>query len=309
MKLKYYALPIGVVVIWSFNPIVAKLSARVIDPAAMVFYRWLIAGVFMAPFLVRPAWQQRQAILKTLPKLAVLGLLGMVFFQDLAYIAAKTTSVTNMGLIVTLMPLFAMGFSVSLLGEKVSRGDLAGSILSIAGLVYLFSEGTPTRLLTHGVTPGDGLMLLAVLAYSAYGVLLKRWQLPFTRWVSLFVQVWCAVVVSLIYYLLHGAPEFSLSVFNLSLVLFAALPASILAPILWIAAVQHFGATRATATMNLVPIVTVAIAVFFLGEPLHAYHLWGGGAALLGVILAQRWTCPLLNRSTSVSNACAPNVR
>ncbi len=39
-------------------------------------------------------------------------------------------------------------------------------------------EGDPSRLLSQGIGRGDALMFLAVLAYAAYGLLLRRWAIP-----------------------------------------------------------------------------------------------------------------------------------
>ena len=45
--------------------------------------------------------------------------------------------------------------------------------------------------------------------------------------------------------------------------------------------------------MNMLPVFTVAIALLFLGETLHAYDAIGGAVTLLGVLLAQCWKRPL----------------
>jgi drug/metabolite transporter (DMT)-like permease len=39
--------------------------------------------------------------------------------------------------------------------------------------------------------------------------------------------------------------------------------------------------------MNLMPLCTALIAVITLGEPIHGYHLLGGGLILTGVMLSQ----------------------
>lgn len=50
--------------------------------------------------------------------------------------------------------------------------------------------------------------------------------------------------------------------------------------------------------MNLSPIFTAIIAVLFLHEQLHSYHIIGGGITLAGVALAQRLRKPLFGRSS-----------
>ena len=39
--------------------------------------------------------------------------------------------------------------------------------------------------------------------------------------------------------------------------------------------------------MNLMPLCTALLAVITLGEPIHGYHLLGGGLILTGVMISQ----------------------
>ncbi|MDB5775009.1 MAG: multidrug transporter [Herbaspirillum sp.] len=296
MQLKHTIFPVIAVLIWSANTVVSKLAANVIDPAAISFYRWLLAGIVLALFCGKQVWRQRRQILPYVPKLFVLGMLGMVMYQCLAYIAAQTTTATNMGIIVSLMPLLAVGLSV-LLGEAATVGSVLGGVLSLFGLAYLLSQGDPAALLSHGVTIGDGLMLLASLSYAGYSVLLKRWTLPFNKWHALTVQIWTVIPPLFIYYLSQSAPPMTAA--GLPLVLYAGIPASIFAPFLWMYGVGKLGPSRTAMLMNLLPVSTVLIAVLFLGESLHGYHLIGGGITLLGVALAQYLKRPLGRRTAA----------
>ncbi|MNG20202.1 EamA-like transporter family protein [compost metagenome] len=47
------------------------------------------------------------------------------------------------------------------------------------------------------------------------------------------------------------------------------------------------GAERTSVFMNLMPLCTALIAVISLGEPIHGYHLLGGGLILTGVMISQ----------------------
>lgn len=288
---KHYLLPVIAVLIWAINTIVSKLAVGVVDPAAIAFYRWLLAGALLALVFGRQVWRQRAIVRRYGWKLFVLGLLGMVMYQCLAYVAAQTTSATNMGILASLMPLLAVALSVALLGEAATLGGVLGGLLSLLGLGYLLSRGEPAALLAHGAALGDALMLLACLSYAAYGVLLKRWKIPLNNWHSLLVQIGSVLPVLFIYYLMRGAAPVSLA--GLPLVLFAGIPASVIAPFLWMHGVAKLGPSKATTLMNLLPVFTVLIAVMFLGESLHAYHVIGGGVTLLGVALAQSLKRPL----------------
>jgi len=283
--------PLIAVLIWSVNTIVSKLSADAIDPAAISFYRWLLALLVLTPFCLPGVWRHRRTIKSHLGQLLLLGLLGMVLYQSLAYYAAHSVSAVMMGILGATIPLLTILLSLLVLRLAPTRGILLGGILSFIGLVWLVSAGNPAQLLAQRPGNGEVMMLAASTSYALYGVLTKRWAIPLPTWQSLYVQIFFGVVLLLPGFLL--APEVALTQQNLPLVLFAGLFASIVAPFLWILGVQRLGASTTSIFMNVVPVFTALIAVLFLHEQLHSYHWIGGGITLTGVILAQRLKTPL----------------
>ena len=156
------------------------MSAGLIAPAAIGFYRWALAGALLTPFALPGAWAQRAQILRHWPKLAVLGGLAMALYQGLAYVAASTTTATNMGIITAMIPLLTIVVSALVLRERPTLMALLGGLVSLAGLsLLLIGEGRSGRLLQVGANPGDLLMGVAALAYALYGVLLRLWA---CRW-------------------------------------------------------------------------------------------------------------------------------
>ncbi|MCE9936938.1 DMT family transporter [Serratia liquefaciens] len=283
--------PLLAVLIWSINAVVSKLSATAIDPAAISFYRWLLALITLTPFVLPGVIRHWSAIRTNWWKLLVLGMLGMVLYQSLAYYAAHSVSALFMGIIVSLIPLLTILISIVLLRVAPTVGIAIGSLLSLGGLIWLVSAGNPGELLQHGIGKGELMMFAATASYALYGVLTKRWAIALPNWQSLYVQILFGVVLLLPNFLM--AQDVSLTSQNIPLVLFAGIPASIVAPYLWIHGVMRLGANTASIFMNLAPVFTAIIAVLFLHEHLHSYHLIGGGITLLGVILSQRLRTPL----------------
>lgn len=283
--------PLIAVLIWSVNTIVSKLSADSIDPAAISFYRWLLALLVLTPFCLPGVWRHRHTLKAHLGQLLLLGLLGMVLYQSLAYYAAHTVSAVMMGILGATIPLLTILLSLLLLRLAPTRGILLGGLLSFAGLVWLVSAGNPAQLLHQRPGNGELMMLAASTSYALYGVLTKRWAIPLPTWQSLYVQIFFGVLLLLPGFL--HAPDVTLNAANVPLVLFAGLFASIIAPFLWILGVQRLGASTTSIFMNLIPVFTALIAVLFLHEQLQLYHWTGGGITLTGVMLAQRLKTPL----------------
>lgn len=286
-----FLFPLFAVLIWSVNAIVSKVSAGAIDPAAISFYRWLLALLALTPFVLPGVWRNRQQLKTQWWRLLILGLLGMVLYQSLAYYAAHSVTALFMGILNALIPLLTVLLSLVILRLAPTLGILIGGVVSFAGLVWLVSQGNLQQLLSHGLGKGEMMMLAASTSYALYGVLTKRWSLPLPNWQSLYVQILFGVLLLTPGFLL--APTVQLTMENIPLVLFAGIPASIIAPFLWIQGVQRLGASTASIFMNLVPVFTAIIAVLFLHEQLHSYHWIGGGLTLAGVIVAQRLKIPL----------------
>lgn len=288
--------PLLAVLIWSINAVVSKVSATAIDPAAISFYRWALALIVLTPFVLPGALRNWPAIRANWWKLLILGLLGMVLYQSLAYYAAHSVSALFMGILNSLIPLLTVLIGIFVLRVAPTVGIALGSILSLGGLVWLVSAGQPGLLLQHGIGKGELMMFGASASYALYGVLTKRWAIPLPNWQSLYVQIVFGVLLLLPNFLM--AHDVQLNSQNIPLVLFAGIPASIAAPFLWIQGVMRLGANKASIFMNLAPVFTAIIAVLFLHEQLQSYHLIGGGVALLGVILSQRLRTPLGRRKT-----------
>lgn len=284
--------PLIAVLIWAINAVVNKLSAGAIEPAAISFYRWFLALLILTPFVLPSAIRNWRKILPYSGKLLVLGLLGMVLYQSLAYYAAYTISALSIGIFISLIPVLTILLSILIMRVPPTVGTVVGGILSFGGLIWLISMGQPVQLLSMGIGKGELMMLAAAASYALYGVLTKRWSIPLPNWQSLYMQIIFGVVLLLPNFLL--TENVSLNAGNIPLVLFAGIPASIIAPFVWILGVMRLGASKAALFMNLTPVFTAVIAIVFLHEPLHSYHIIGGGITLIGVFLAQRLQKPLI---------------
>jgi drug/metabolite transporter (DMT)-like permease len=280
-----YLLPFFTVMIWGGNSIVNKMAASTIEPSAMSFYRWFVAMVLLTPFCLPAVIKQRHVIRPYLTKLAFLALLGMVLNQSLGYYAGLTTTASNMALITSLVPLISVFLSVPLLGKSVSMLSIVGGVISLGGLAFMLGHGDVTYFLHKDMTQGDSLMLLAALVYAAYCVLLKRWKMPFNSLTLVYMQGFFSVIMLTPLWL--SSEQLLPSQEALPLIAYAGIAASIFAPLMWVKAIDLIGADSSAMFMNLMPVVSVALASTLLGEEIHVYHIIGGLMVISGVILSQ----------------------
>ncbi|WP_417618652.1 DMT family transporter [Oceanisphaera sp.] len=292
----YYLFPLLAVLFWAGNTVVNKLTVGTIFPAEVGFYRWLFACVLLTPFLLRPTLKAWPVLKCHGGKIFVLSLLGMAVYQSLAYFAAPSTSATNMGIVLSLMPMMSLVMAVLMLGQRLTKGAVLGALCSFMGVLWVMSAGNVASLEQNGINIGDGMMLVATLAYALYSTLLKKWQIPLPAMQLLYAQVVLAVVILLPLFWL--SPRAGLNTSNLPLVIYACVFASIAAPLTWMTGIKHLGPSRTAIFFNLVPIFTALIAAAILNETLAGYHLVGGGLTLFGVLLSERWKQPLRQQAT-----------
>lgn len=281
-----YALPMIAVLIWSLNITVTRYVAEFISPISISFYRWLIAFVLMSPFVLLSVWKYRTEIRQHAWQFALLGACGMVFYQGLAYSAAHYTTATNMGIINAFTPIFTIFISMFILKEMPTRYAVIGGILSFLGLLYVMSQGNLQSLMHLAGHWGDLLMILAVFLYAFYGVFLKKWQIQMPLLTSLYVQIAFALLFHLPFVFVLGLDVINSQ--NVGSVLYAGVFPSIVAPLVWMMAVQYIGPNRTSIFMNVMPIATALIAYFWLNEAWTIYHTIGGVIILLGIALAQK---------------------
>lgn len=289
-----FVLPLIAVLIWSLNIAVTRYVADYISPVSISFYRWFVAFLILTPFMLPKAWKQRAVIGKDLGKLAVLSAFGMVLYQGLSYTAAHYTTATNMGIVNAFVPVFTIFISYLILKDVPNRFAIFGSLLSFAGLIYVMSQGHISSLFEQGGHWGDAVMVVAVGFYAFYGVFLKKWQLKLPLLISLYVQIGFALLYHVPFLLWFGLDGINAD--NAASVLYAGVFPSLIAPLLWMVAVQAIGPNRTSIFMNLMPVFTAIIASLWLSEHWTIYHTIGGVMILVGIIMAQKKTIKVPSR-------------
>ena len=285
------ALPLLAVLIWSMNVAVTRYVVDYISPVSISFYRWFVAFLILTPFMLGKVWRERQLVSQHWKQLAVLGAFGMVLYQGLGYSAAHYTTATNMGIINAFIPVFTIFVAMFMLKDIPNRFAVVGSLLSFLGLIYVMAQGDLLSLIQSGGHLGDAMMVLAVFFYAFYSVFLKKWKLQIPLLISLYVQIFFALLYHLPFVLWLGLDAIDQQ--NVGSVLYAGIFPSLIAPLVWMLAVQMIGPNRTSIFMNLMPVFTAIIANIWLAEAWTVYHSIGGVIILLGILLAQKKDVPV----------------
>ncbi|GGI19398.1 DMT family transporter [Oxalicibacterium faecigallinarum] len=287
--------PFLAILLWAGNVIVSKMAASAISPTAITFYRLILALALLSPFVLRPLIRNWANVRSHLGKMFVSGLLAMAVFQSFSYRAAETTTATNMAIVTALIPMLTAILSVVMLGEALTVGMAVGGTLSFAGLLYLVGKGDPAAIAGSGLHIGDVLMLLSATSYALYSVLLRKWRLSIPAWQSVYMQAVAALIIMLPMFIMLPQGAANLDAQTLPLIAYAGIGSSILLSFFWILGVKHLGPNRCSIFINLLPVLTALMAITWLGEEMHAYHVIGGSLSLVGVLLVQTVHRPLFS--------------
>ena len=160
--------------LWAGNWVIGRALRDAFDPVSLNFWRWLIASLILAPFAWPALRGKRDVIRRHAGLLLLLAFTGVALFQTLVYLGLSTTTTVNAVLINSSAPLFILATSWILERERAKPRQIAGMLVSLAGILIILSRGEPGNLLALEVYSGDAWILLAMPVWGLYTVLLKR---------------------------------------------------------------------------------------------------------------------------------------
>lgn len=274
--------------LWSGNWVAGRALRDAFEPITLNFWRWVVATVVLAPFAL-PRLRGKAALLRRHAGiLLLLALSGVAVFQSFVYLGLRTTTAVNAVLLNSSMPMFMLLCSWVIERERASARQIAGMLLSLAGILVILARGDAASLLQLRLHAGDFWILLAMPIWGVYSVLLKRQPaelggLEFLFVISAAGTLMLAPVAAVL--ALQSASRWPGEVAAMGVVCMG-IGASVLAFIFWNRGVSVVGANIAGFTIHLLPAFGTVLAIIFLGETFQAFHAAGIAIILAGVLLA-----------------------
>jgi len=278
---------------WGGNVVAGKAAVGQIDPYTLMLLRW--AGAFLAllPFAIEPLKRDWPVIRRNWWLYAVYGAIGYATFNVLVYVAAHFTSGVNTAIDQVTINILVMAFNFALFRTRVKSLQLVGVAITIIGVALTATHGDPRRLLSLDINFGDGLVLLACIAYAAYSISL-RWR-PKTSWLSFLAASFAfTVLTSLLIQetlgggLAHLATAIpAITPLGWVIVAYTVLFPSLISQMFYVRGVELIGANRASLFINLIPLFGALGSVLLLGEQLQMFHLVSAALIAIGIVLAE----------------------
>jgi drug/metabolite transporter (DMT)-like permease len=267
----------------------ARALRDLLPPATMAFWRWVLALLLLSPFVLRPMYEQRMLLRANWVRLALLGVLGVGCYNTFLYAALQTTTATNGVLISSMTPLLIVLIGRVLFGVRMTRRQQAGILLSLVGVVGIVSRGDIMVLVRLDLNHGDLLLIGCAFTWALYTVLLRWRPAGIGTLAFLGAAVVGGIVLLMLPLYLAELASGRVAVWNAAtgagMIYFAVFP-SILAYLFWTRGVQQVGANRAGLFLYLIPVFGIMLAITFLGERLHLFHLVGAALIFTGIAIS-----------------------
>ena len=156
--------------LFSSMEVALKLISGQFNPIQLNFSRFLVGGLVLIPFAVRELKKRgRKLDGKALGSFALLGLMGIAVSMSLYQLSVTRIQASVVGVLFSSNPVFVTLFAFLLLHETISKNQIAGLVLDVAGIVLII-QPWHLRLDALGVV----YVLLATLLFALYGVCGKR---------------------------------------------------------------------------------------------------------------------------------------
>jgi drug/metabolite transporter (DMT)-like permease len=176
--------------------------------------------------------------------------------------------------------------------QRITRRQVAGAVLSIAGVLVVLSEGEPARLAEFRFVAGDLYMLVATAAWALYSWLLTRPDELRLDWAGFLMA---QLVPGLVWSGLFAATEAVMTTQSIqwgwplaAALVFIAIGPAIVSYRCWGLGVQRVGPNIAGFFSNLTPLFAALLSAAFLGEPPQLFHVAAFLLIVGGIVSSRR---------------------
>ena len=270
------------------NWVIARGLQGEMSPIAMAFWRWFIALILLLPFVIGPMRREWATIRRAWPVLIPFGVLGVASFNTLTYTGLKYTTVTNGVLLNSVIPIIILGINAIFLREPIGGRQLAGVLISLAGVVMIVTHGDIETLVDLRLNPGDLFVLAAMVGWAVYTVAL-RWRprdLSSRAFTGAIILIGVVFLIPVFAWDYGEGARTNWGAHTYGAVAYFAIFPSVLAYFFWNAGVARIGAERAGLFLHLMPVFGAVLSWLVLGEALLWYHYVGAALIFSGLGVA-----------------------
>ena len=272
------------------NLIVARGGVEYVPPISLAFWRWTLVFIILFIFNFYFLKDKLRAIKKEFFKLFFLGAMGCGVCGAFPFLAGKTTTIVNMGIIYTSSPIFIILISSLFFREKINYLKIIGLISCLVGVFIIIIKGDISFLINLKFTMGDLWMLGAAVGWALYSIYLFYWKSDLAVFPRFTLIAFFGAVSLLPFYILEENFFLKTNFDNnfLFWVSFAAISPGIIAFSLYTLTQKYLGASTTGFTLYLFTVYGAFYGIFLFQEKLELFHYIGTVLVFIGIFLVKK---------------------
>lgn len=266
--------------------IAGKFSVAEFPVYSLTFFRFLIAAVVLF-FILRIKGVDLTLERKDIPRVVLLSLLGMVGYHVFFFTALKHTSSVNTSLIAAMNPIVTTIMASIFLKEKFPKKAIGGILISFTGVALIVTNGSLEVIKNMNFNVGDIYMFMAILSFSIYFIVLKG-IVGRVDPMKLTFYVFFFCVVMLVPMVIYENPVEYLpktTSKGWGSLIYMSIFASVVAYLIQQISVKRIGPAKTSLYVNLVPLFSMIMAYFILGEVITLPKIFAGAMIISGVLI------------------------
>ena len=274
--------------LFASSMVAARFSLGQFDPNTFNSFRLIIVTICFALIYAVSPKKQWSRDRRLWLNAGLWGIIGMAipmtaFITSLKYLSSGVASL----LITMNAPATVLMAQVFLTDEKLTKRKVIGILIAFAGAALILIRGE-SGLAEFGQADWRGYALVGVGVLGAAGGLIYARRFLQGRDnidVVAIRMVASSLVIIPITYLMGGFDLSNVKTSGILVLIFAAIFATLLTFLLEFYIIDHFGASSASQSAYVIPVVATALGVLLLGEQVTATIILGMIAIFIGLRL------------------------
>lgn len=273
------------VIVWGTTFLSTKVLLKSFDPVAILIYRLIICIALL--FIFSPKLMRLEKRVHELYFLGA-GASGICFYFLFENFALKYTQASNVGVIVSLAPMFTMLFcSIAFKNQKIKWNFIIGFVVAIIGIVLISFNGNKE----FGLSPkGDILALIAMMMWGIYSIFTYKISSLGYGGVATTRRIMVYGFITLIPFIFFLKAKFNIrsviEIKNLLNLMYLGIFASTLCFLFWNFAVREIGPIKTSIYLYISPAITMLASYLIIHERINFVSIIGMLLSIFGLVLS-----------------------
>lgn len=271
-------------IIWGASLPIYKWTLEQVQPFTFAFLRFFISFLILLPFMKNNFEFEK----KDIPKLIFASIISITIQIPLLFFGLQLAPSINAPIIISAGPILLLGSSIIFLKEKISQKLLAGTLISLFGVILLmFNPALESGF--SGAVLGNFFILLSTICSVIQALVIKK----IVERNGVLITVFLTFLIGSLTLMLPAFLEYKSS--NLFLIdikfligiFYAVILSSILAHYFLFFGLKNIKVSETGVFTYVDPIATILVAIPLLHEVITESYLIAAVLVFLGIYIAE----------------------